>query len=89
MRWVAWMTALICGSVLWAQSQVVNLRYELWWDERSFWYGQRLEPTTPSNAKLPPLSEPRFFIGKFVDGKRLFVLAMKDGHTPIPMAITT
>ncbi len=80
MRWIVWMMPLMLGSSLCAQSQVVKLRYELWWEEKIVWYGQKLEPTTSVNAKLPSLTKPLFFVGKFIDGKRLFVLTTQNGQ---------
>ncbi|MFN4180935.1 MAG: hypothetical protein ACK4I8_11520 [Armatimonadota bacterium] len=80
MRWLIWSVMLLLCGVAWTQErQVVPLRYELWWDERSFWYVGRLEPTAPGEAKLPPLTEPKFFTCEFGGSKRLFVLAKQDG----------
>ncbi|MFA0782601.1 hypothetical protein [Fervidibacter sacchari] len=59
------------------ERQVVPLQYEL----GGLFLGTaelELKPTAPRGVKLPPLKEPLFFSWKFVDGKRLFVLA-KEG----------
>lgn len=80
MHRLIWSTILLLCGVAWAQErQVVPLRYELWWDERSFWYVGRFEPTAPGEAKLPPLTEPKFFTCEFGGSKQLFVLAKQDG----------
>lgn len=75
MHRLIWSMILLLFGVTWAQErQVVPLHYELWWGERSFWYVGRLEPTAPGEAKLPTLTEPKFFACKFGGSKRLFVL---------------
>lgn len=80
MRWMA-LLVLLSGLTVWAQErQVVPLRYELWWDERSFWAVGRLESTAPGDAKVLTLTEPHFFTGKFADGERLFALVKEDGE---------
>ncbi len=80
MRRLIWSAMLLLCSVALAQEQqVVPLRYELWWSEREFRFVGRLEPTAPGEAKLPPLTEPKFFTCEFGGSKRLFVLAKQDG----------
>lgn len=78
MRRLCWLL-LALFNVAWAQErQVVPLRYELWWDERSFWLVGRFDQTAPGDAKLPPLNKPTFFSCEFGGTKRLFVVAKQD-----------
>ncbi len=85
MRWLCWSLLLLLGSTAFTQTQVMPLRYELWWEEwRTLSVGT--EPLSPENApllsryKLPPLQAPKFFVYKFVDGERLFAVTEQDGQ---------
>mgnify|MGYP001626353542 CR=1 FL=1 len=79
MRWMMLMLLLTSCAAMAQDKQIVPLRYELWWDERSFWFiGKEL--TTPGNAKLPPLNNPKFFSSKFADSERLFAVAEEEGE---------
>jgi len=79
MRW-AMLMLLLASCTAWAQErQVVPLRYELWWDERSFW-GVGTKETAPGDVKLPKLTEPIFFVNPAADDKRLFALAKENGE---------
>jgi len=79
MRW-AMLMLLLASCTAWAQErQVVPLRYELWWDERSFW-GVGAKETAPGDVKLPKLTEPIFFVNPAADDKRLFALAKENGE---------
>ncbi len=80
MRRLLWAVLLLSGAV-WAQErQVVPLRYELWWEERSIRVLGRFDRTASTAAKLPPLTDPQFFVARFGGGERLFVLANRDGE---------
>ncbi len=71
---------LLAGATAWAQErQAFPLRYQLWWDEGSFWITGMLKKTEPGSAKVPPLPNAQFFAHKFVDGERLFML-VKEGE---------
>lgn len=79
MRWICWLMLTIC-SVTWAQErQIVPLRYELWWDERSSWFVGK-EWTAPGDVKLPSLTNPKFFKSKFGDSERVFAVAEENGE---------
>ncbi len=87
-RWLIGLLLSLSVSNAFSQTQSVPLRYELWWDERVIiWISERLKPVASHPVQLPSLQEPQFFVGKFVDGERVFVLA-KQGDQVILYADT-